>query len=174
MCLDEVPIADELLAEETKRDVPLGAHRLFLIRRDRLVGAAVPDEDVTGAVLAARDAPLEAVVLHRMIFRLDRQPLHLGVVARSFGHGPTRHRSGDLETKIVVHSRRVVLLDDELEPRTWIRLAFFLSLPESKRRRCGLRLGRDGKVALRAIRRERVPRLRALTGPAGRTCSGCL
>ncbi len=112
---DEVPVADELFAKETNMDVSLVEHGVLLARRDRLVGPAVPDEHVPGAILLVRDASLELVVRHGVVLGLDRQPANDGVVARPLGHRPADHGAVDLEPEVVMQAARVVLLNDEGE-----------------------------------------------------------
>src|SRR6185312_4159193 len=78
---DEHPGAAELLA--VKLELEPAAAEAFVRVFERLPGAAVPDDHLAGAVFAARDAPLEAAVLERVIFDLDREALLAGVEARA-------------------------------------------------------------------------------------------
>jgi len=83
-----MPLADQFFAEEAHVHVPLVEHRALALGRHGLVGSAVPDEDVTRAVLAVRNPPLEGVVFDGVVFDLDGEALVGGVVAGAFGDGP--------------------------------------------------------------------------------------
>ena len=98
-------------------------HRQAAVRLllDELVGAAVPDLDRPGAVLALRDLALESGVLERVVLHVDGEVLLARLQRNTLRHGPGRERAVPLEPEVVVQPPRVVALDDEdglcLSPR---------------------------------------------------------
>src|SRR6476659_8067442 len=104
---DERPDAVEALALQPQRQA---AVRLLL---DELVGAAVPDLDRPGAVLALRDLPLEVGVLDRMVLNVDGEVLLARLQRDALRHSPGRERPVPFEPEVVVQPARIVALDDE-------------------------------------------------------------
>src|SRR5262249_26031485 len=117
----EVPAPGELLAMQPELEVPflvgaLGIEVLVLaVERERLPGAAVPEEDGAAAVLALRDDPLEVAVVDGVVLDVDGEALLAGVEARPLGHRPALQDPVELEAEVVVEAAGVVLLDDEGE-----------------------------------------------------------
>src|SRR5262249_13590963 len=140
----QMPTSLPLLAVEDDVDVALAPLFLELPGRDRLVGAAVPDDAVPGSVFPVRDATLEVAVDEWVVLGLHGQALLGRVVARPLGGGPARQDAVGLEPHVVVETRGVVLVDHETR--------------RSGRRACcaasGRRLRGAGKIALRRVGRE--------------------
>src|SRR5262249_10868193 len=110
-----------------------------------VVGSAVPDDAVAGAVLAVGDPALEISVLERVILCLHREPLLCRVVARALRRGPAGEDSIDLEPDVVMEPCRVVLVHHVPQ----------LSAGTGHGPRCrGLRS--DAEVSLLPVRLERV------------------
>src|SRR5439155_17386567 len=124
-----------LVAVEVRRDerpgplepLAMQAHRqpAVLLLLDELVGAAVPDLDRAGAVLALRDLAFEARVVERVVLDVDGERPLAGVERDALRHGPARERAVTLEAEVVVKPPGVVALDDEDR-----LLAAFLALSE--------------------------------------------
>ena len=79
------------------------------------VGARVPDDDLTGAVLAPGDDALEGGIGDGVVLGHDGVAADGGVAGGATGDGPRLHDAADLEAEVVVEARGVVLLDDEGE-----------------------------------------------------------
>ncbi len=79
----------------------------------QLVGAAIPDLNGAGAVLAGRDRALEVAVLERVILDVNREMPFTAPQRDALRHRPARERTVPLETEVVVQPARVVALDDE-------------------------------------------------------------
>src|SRR5437868_13573348 len=73
--------------------------------------AAIPDIDVSRAVLPGRNVALEVCVVERVIFDVNREPALAHFLARSFGHRPTFQDTIELQPKIVMKLARLVPLD---------------------------------------------------------------
>jgi hypothetical protein len=116
-----------------------------------LPGAAVPDLDRAGAVLAGRDAALEAPVLERVVLDVHRQALLAHFHGRALRHRPRHEHTAQLEPEVVVQAARGVLLHDEAQGRA------LLPAP-------ALGLGRQLEVALAPVGVERHGGLRAVSG----------
>ncbi len=102
------------------------------------VGAAVPDPDLAGTVVACRDLALEVDVLERVVLHVDRLAVALRVVGDAVRHRPRRQRPVVLQSQVPVQPPGVVFVDDEP-----------LSLGG---RRCrALGLGRVGEAPLAAV-----------------------
>ena len=100
----------------------LGAHALlgFLAIAERVllpfvgrVHAAVPDDDVAGAVFLLRNHAFERGVVERMVLGFDGEALLAQLVGRTLRHGPRLEHAIELEPEIVVQAAGGVLLDDE-------------------------------------------------------------
>ena len=115
----------------------------------RLVGPVVPDPDEPRTVLTLRDDPLEVLVGKGVVLHVDREVVDLRVDRQSLRERPRDEDAVALQAEVPVQRTRVVLLDDE--DGLGCRLAV-----------AGVhRLGRAPCVALRPVRREASPRLRA-------------
>ena len=79
----------------------------------RRPGAAIPDDDVAGAVVARRDRALEVGVFHRMVFDQRGEALVGRIGGRTFRHGPRTQRAVHLEAEVEVQMTRAMLLHDE-------------------------------------------------------------
>ncbi|MNC29840.1 hypothetical protein D3C75_781070 [compost metagenome] len=75
--------------------------------------ASVPDDDITGTVVAFGDATFKGSVIQRMVFDMHRQALDLGVQRRSLGHRPAFERTVELQPEVVMQPGCIVLLDAE-------------------------------------------------------------
>ena len=84
-----------------------------LLLLDELVGAAVPDLDGAGAVLAGRDLALEGRRSRAGGPRRGRRALLAGLERNALRDRPARQRAVALEPEVVVEPARVVALDDE-------------------------------------------------------------
>ena len=91
--------------------LPLGHPSRDVVQRRP--DAAIPDDDVAGAVVARRDRAFEVRVLERVIFDQRGEALVRGIGGRTFGYGPRTQRAVDLEAHVEVQVSRAVLLDDE-------------------------------------------------------------
>ena len=80
---------------------------------DELVGAAVPDLDRAGAVLARGDLALERRVVERVVLDVHGEVALPGLERDALGDGPARERAVALEAEVVVEPARVVALHDE-------------------------------------------------------------
>ena len=162
---NDVPVTDQLFAEESDVEVALLEHRVLLAARDRVVRAAVPDEHVAGAVLLVGDAPFELVVGHRVVLGLNRQTARGRVVARALRHRPAHHRPVDFEPEVVVQAPRVVFLHDEHGADLGHRRGtghgrrFLFPTRLGLQRFVGRRLRRHAEAALRTIRLQSIAAL---------------
>ncbi len=69
---------------------------------------------VAATVLPCGDDSFKAAILQRMVFDFDPPVVFVRRIETwPFGHGPAFQHTADLQPKIVVQVRRVVLLDDE-------------------------------------------------------------
>ena len=107
------PAALQLLALQPEGGVP-GRERLFhRLLAQVLVGAAVPNDHRSTAVLALRDHTLEVAPREGVVVNGHGQPLVARVHRRALRHRPGPERPGHLEPEVVVHAGGVVLLDHE-------------------------------------------------------------
>ena len=106
-------------------------------------GAAVPDDHVAPAVLAARDDALEVGVLQRVVLDVHSELAGGGVERRAAGNGPAGQHAVDLEPEVVVQPAGAVALDDEA--------------PSPALGRGTRRLGGHVEVALRAVLPQLLP-----------------
>ena len=79
----------------------------------RFPRAAVPDDDLAGAILLGGDFAFEDVVGHRMVFYLDRHALDLRIQARAFGNRPALHGALEFEPEVVMQVAGPVFLNHE-------------------------------------------------------------
>ena len=108
---DQPPL--ELLALEPEGGVSGGERLLHRFVAQVLVAAAVPDDHRPRAVLALRDHALEVAPRERVVVNGHREPLVARVHRRALRDRPGSERSSHLEPEVVVHARRVMLLDHE-------------------------------------------------------------
>ncbi|MNF87253.1 hypothetical protein D3C84_697160 [compost metagenome] len=107
----QVPQSGELLALQFELEPALGVGlgRILLGNPH----ASVPDDDITGTVVAFGDATFKGGVIQRMVFDMHRQALDLGVQRRSLGHRPAFERTVELQPEVVMQPGCIVLLDAE-------------------------------------------------------------
>ena len=77
------------------------------------VDAAIPDDDLAGAVLAFRDHAFERAVVVRVILGHHRQAFVVAVQRRSFRHCPGLQHAVAFEPEVVMQPSRRMLLHDE-------------------------------------------------------------
>src|SRR5205814_3544308 len=102
--LHEAPPAVQLLALEREREsafLHAGARVV-----DRLPGPVVPHDDAAPAVLAFRNHAFEVRVLDGMVLGLHREALLARIEARALRHRPALERPVELETEVVMQTRR--------------------------------------------------------------------
>ena len=107
----QCPAAGQFFASQAELQVTLAVTRLGIAHRRP--GAAVPDDDLAGAVLALRDLAFEIGVVERVVLDVHRQPAHARVQAGSLGHRPTLEHLAELQAQVIMQSPGVVLLDHE-------------------------------------------------------------
>src|SRR5580698_3484322 len=110
---DQGPVTLELMSVQDEFEAS-GAEAFAGIA-DRLPGSGVPQHDSAATVLSLRDGALEAAVLHRVVFYLNREPLVRDHVARPFGDGPAFEYAIPAETEVIMQPRGGVFLDHERE-----------------------------------------------------------
>ena len=76
---------------------------------------AVPDFDVTGAIMPSRNGACEFSVLQRMVLHMYGETPLGRIEARAFGNGPARQNTADLKSEIIVQLSRGMLLHDEAQ-----------------------------------------------------------
>src|SRR5215211_7389677 len=76
-------------------------------------GAAVPEKDGAGTVIACRDQALEATIRERMIFGTNGQTLVGWIETRAAGHSPAQQNAVELQAEVIVLACRPVMLDNE-------------------------------------------------------------
>ena len=79
----------------------------------QLAGAAVPDDHVAAAVLAAGDHALEQLVVHRVVLDVHGEVADRRVERDALRHRPAREHAVDLEPEVVVEPPGPVALDHE-------------------------------------------------------------
>ncbi len=110
---DEDEAAVQLLAVELEVQLAGGDRRGRVLRADRRPRAPVPDDDVTAAVLAPRDHPLEVGVLDGMVLDVDRQPARRRVERWTLGHRPAHQDAVELQPEVVVEAAGAMALHHE-------------------------------------------------------------
>ena len=85
----------------------------ILLLLHELVGAAVPDLDGAGAVLARRDLALEVGVVERVILDVNGEMPLSGREWHALWHRPARKHAVPLEPDVVVKASGRMTLDDE-------------------------------------------------------------
>ena len=78
-----------------------------------LIGARVPDDDLSAAVLPPRDGALEGGVLQRVILGVHGQMIDRRGVGQVLGHRPRDQHAVAFQPEVVVQATGVVFLDDE-------------------------------------------------------------
>src|SRR5262249_9778310 len=123
----QVPAAAQLAAGELELEAaagqpapePLGRlvargwRRQAVLLRPEL--AAIPDDHLAGAVVAARDHALAGEVVERGVLGRDRQPLLARVGREAVRDGPGLEGAVELEAEVEVHAAGGVGLDCEAE-----------------------------------------------------------
>ena len=95
----ERPLALRLAAVQDHGERAVGA------LAHELVGAAIPEVDVPGAVLAARDVALEVGVLHRVVLDVHRQRALARAQRHAARQRPAQQHAVALEPQVVVQPR---------------------------------------------------------------------
>ena len=137
----QFPLASQLVTVQTKDELALSQSGARVV--DGRPCAAVPNDDVAGAVLLGRDRAFERCVRQRMVFGAHRQAFVDGVEAGAARHRPRQQDAVEFKPEVVVQTRRAVLLDHECEC-------------VAAAGGTGLRLGRQAEVALGAVRLQSV------------------
>src|SRR5262249_51799580 len=122
-----------------------------------LPGAVVPEEHRPATVLPLRDHSLEGPVFDRMVLGADRETLLGRVETGTFGHRPAEKHPVELETKVVVQTRRGMLLAAER-----------FALPAGRGRSAGLRRHREVAFATVLAQPGRRPPAGGLARSNGR------
>ena len=99
-----------------------------------MIEAPVPDDHAARTITAFRDDTLEILVLKRVVFDHDSQPLQRGIERGPPRHGPALEHPVELEPEIIVQGPGRVLMDDKHKsalPSLKSRFGFrrFLELP---------------------------------------------
>src|SRR5947209_18993415 len=84
---------------------------------DRLPCAAIPDIDMSGAILTGWNVAFESRVIERVVLDLDGKPPLAELFARTFRNRPTLEHAIALETKFEMQLPPPVPLEHELELR---------------------------------------------------------
>src|SRR5258708_6843421 len=77
------------------------------------VSAFIPQNNFTCAVIPFRNGPLEAAIIERMIFDVNRETFDRRIKRRPLGHSPGLQYAVDFQTKVVVQTSCVMALDNE-------------------------------------------------------------
>ena len=109
------PASLELAAGEHELQFAVGERTYRIYVRLGCPVAAIPQHDCAATVFALRDGALEIAVGKRVILDLDGESLFDRIERGTTCHGPRLENPVDLQPKIVVQARSVVLLDDETE-----------------------------------------------------------
>src|SRR6185437_7615051 len=75
--------------------------------------ADVPQHHRPAAIFAGRNRAFEVAVTERMVLGAHREAVLAGIEARSFRYRPALQDSVELQPKVPVQPRGLVLLDDE-------------------------------------------------------------
>jgi hypothetical protein len=118
---DQDEAAAQLLAVHVGVQLAVGDRCRRVVGAVRLPGPVVPHDDVTAAVLAARDDPLEVGVLQGMVLDVHRHPPDRRVEGRALGHRPRGQGTVDLEAQVVVQVARPVALHHEVPGTVLVR-----------------------------------------------------
>ncbi|MNM83741.1 hypothetical protein D3C81_958090 [compost metagenome] len=109
----QVPDPREFLALQAKAQLALGIGRVRIFFGDP--HTTVPDNHVTGAIMAFGDLPFEVGVVQRVVFDVHGQAPDLWVQRRALGDGPAFQGTVQLQAKVVVQVAGVVFLDAVLQ-----------------------------------------------------------
>jgi hypothetical protein len=112
--LHERPLAVQLVAAQLEQQLAFLESLAPILERDPFT--AVPDDDSAGAVVPARNLPLEVAVLEWVVLDVHGEPFVVRVVRRTLGHGPRPQHAAHLEPQIEVQIPRGVLVNDEQSP----------------------------------------------------------
>src|SRR5689334_8610409 len=86
---------------------------------------AIPNDHLARAVFAFWNPSFELRVLNRMILDFDRQPFIRRIERRSFRNCPTLEHAVQFQPKVIVQSRRRMLLNDEAQLPLQLGLSYF-------------------------------------------------
>ncbi len=106
---DEHPPAGELRAVELELQLPLLEGKARLEHGGPR--SAVPEHDRSRAVFAVRDDAFEGAVVDRVVLDAHGEPLVPRVEGRTLRHRPAQEDAAPLQPKVIVQTRRRVLLD---------------------------------------------------------------
>ena len=109
----EHPASLELLARHHELQIAIAEHATNGFIAFRHPEATVPQHDRAAAVFLLRDRSFEITIIERVILNLDGEALITRIERRPARHGPGFEHPVDFEAKVIVQTRRVVLLDDE-------------------------------------------------------------
>src|SRR5689334_14027543 len=85
---DEHPLPMKLFSMEHKMEFTFFPALLRGRGIDHIVGAGIPYDDLTGAVVPFRDNSFEPAIIDRMVFGQHSETLLRWIEARPFGYGP--------------------------------------------------------------------------------------
>ena len=107
------PAAVELFAEQFKLQLagPQACSRVSHRHPD----AAIPDDDMAGAILSLRNKPLEAGVRQWMVFDMHAHAFDARVQARTLGHRPALQGSAQFQPEVVVQIACCMSLNHKTE-----------------------------------------------------------
>ena len=142
----------------------------------RLVGAAVPDLHLAGAVLALRDLAGEVDVVERVVLDVHREVVALGVGRDALRHRPRDQHAVALEAQVPVQVAGVVLLHHEALARRCRPAppsAAPACLAKSRFDLYSLSFCRPSSTSCRSLPRRRCarPRARQRAASPARSCS---
>jgi hypothetical protein len=112
-CLDQREAPAQLRAVQRELQLTLLHGPAGVVGLLRLERAPVPDDDVAGAVLAARDDAFEVEVLKGVVLDVNGHAPHGRIEGGPTGHRPTHEDAVDLQPEVIVKSRGAVALHDE-------------------------------------------------------------
>ncbi len=111
----ENPTAFELISGENEFEFALAQLLFRALVAHRRPETAIPNHHGAAAVLTFGNGAFEVAVVERMIFDFNGEALDLRIDGRTLGDGPGFEYAIEFETKIVMQSRCVVLLDYEAQ-----------------------------------------------------------
>ncbi len=109
----QIPAAGEFFALEAELELALAIALLRITLR--YPHAAIPDDHIARAVMPGRNGALERGIFQRVILHMHCQPAHARVKAGALGDRPALQRAIQLQAKVVMQPRGVVLLDAVLQ-----------------------------------------------------------
>src|SRR5262249_2554501 len=108
------PSAVQFFSVQVEFEVPFPVALLRIAQR--LPRAFIPEHHRAATVLSLGNRALKATILKRMVFYLHRETLICRVDVWTFGHGPALEPPAELEPKVVMQMRRIMLLNDVRKP----------------------------------------------------------